>query len=64
MTALVNVIVIAGMLVAVPFGLRIAGDPGARWSASWWPVAAIPGAVCLWLPRGTVAVALAAVYAA
>jgi hypothetical protein len=63
-TGLVNVIVIAGMLVAIPFGLRLAGDRGARWSATWWPVAAIPGAVCLWLPRGTVAVVLAALYAA
>ncbi|MFJ6934535.1 YndJ family protein [Streptomyces sp. NPDC101132] len=69
MELLVDPVVALGMLAVVPAGLRLAGPAGPRGTgvltvaARWWPVAALPGAVSLWLPRGTPATALAAVYA-
>jgi hypothetical protein len=64
MTVLVNLIVMVGMFLIVPLGLRLVdGPPGAR-AARAWPVLAVPGAASLWLPRGDMAVTLASVYAA
>ncbi|MCX5403212.1 YndJ family protein [Streptomyces sp. NBC_00335] len=64
MTVLVNLIVTLGMLYVVPAGLRLI-DPGRFGrTARLWPLFAAPGAVCLWLPRGAPATALAALYAA
>ncbi|MER5864972.1 YndJ family protein [Kitasatospora sp. NPDC002040] len=64
MTALVDLIVMLGMLAVVPMGLGLLGGPGSRALARLWPLAALPGALALWLPRGTTATALASVYAA
>lgn len=63
MTVLVNLIVALGMFYAVPVGLRLIDPAGLRHAARLWPLAAVPGALCLWLPRGTAATALAALYA-
>ncbi|WP_028814387.1 YndJ family protein [Streptomyces flavidovirens] len=64
MSVLVNLIVMLGMLVVVPMGLRLVGSPGLSRIRRAWPLLAAPGAVALWLPRGPIATALAAVYAA
>ncbi|MFD7094228.1 YndJ family protein [Streptomyces xanthophaeus] len=64
MTVLVNLIVTLGMLFVLPAGLRLIDPVGLRRAARLWPLLAAPGAVCLWLPRGALAVALAALYAA
>ncbi|GGS10098.1 hypothetical protein Snoj_15660 [Streptomyces nojiriensis] len=64
MTALVNVIVTLGMLYVVPAGLRLIDPARLLRTARLWPLAAAPGALCLWLPRGLPATALAALYAA
>ncbi|WP_371495927.1 YndJ family protein [Kitasatospora sp. NBC_00374] len=62
MTVLVNLIVLLGMVAVLPLGLRLTYGRGSR-TARWWPVAALPGAVALWLPRGPTAAAAAGVYA-
>ncbi|WP_327303090.1 YndJ family protein [Streptomyces sp. NBC_01298] len=64
MTVLVNLIVTLGMLYVVPAGLRLIDPVRFARTARLWPLFAAPGAVCLWLPRGAPATALAAVYAA
>ncbi|MFD5430196.1 YndJ family protein [Streptomyces sp. NPDC127084] len=63
MTALVNAIVMLGMLLIIPMGLRLIDDPVPQRLARLWPWLSIPGAVALWLPRGTLSTALASVYA-
>lgn len=63
MTVLVNLIVTLGMLYVVPTGLRLIDPTGFRRTARLWPLVAAPGALCLWLPRGAPATALAALYA-
>lgn len=63
MPVLVNLIVMLGMLVIVPAGLRLAGAPDLDRMRHLWPVFAVPGAVALWLPRGPAATALALGYA-
>ncbi|MFI1395734.1 YndJ family protein [Streptomyces sp. NPDC020681] len=63
MSVLVNLIVMLGMLVIVPAGLRLIEPEGLAPVRRSWPLFAIPGAVALWLPRGTAAVALAGIYA-
>ncbi|MFI5773574.1 YndJ family protein [Streptomyces sp. NPDC051658] len=63
MSVLVGPIVILGMLVVVPVGLRLAGAPELDRIRRLWPLFAVPGAVALWLPRGGPATALAACYA-
>ncbi|MFD1933466.1 YndJ family protein [Nonomuraea mangrovi] len=57
MTPLVGVIVTLGMLVVIPLGLRLL-------DVRPWPflAGAVAGAPSLWLPRGPLAVALAAAY--
>ncbi|MFE5534648.1 YndJ family protein [Streptomyces sp. NPDC056492] len=64
MTVLVHLIVTLGMLYVIPAGLRLIDPAGLRGTARVWPLFAVPGALCLWLPRGPVAAALAALYAA
>ncbi|MFJ7269227.1 YndJ family protein [Streptomyces sp. NPDC099050] len=64
MTVLVNLIVALGRLHVVPAGLRLIDPVRFGRTARLWPLFAAPGAVCLWLPRGAPATALAAVYAA
>ncbi|MFF9508456.1 YndJ family protein [Streptomyces sp. NPDC014724] len=63
MSVLVDLIVMLGMLVVVPTGLRLAGAPELDRMRRLWPLFAVPGAVALWLPRGAPATALAACYA-
>ncbi|MFI1223702.1 MULTISPECIES: YndJ family protein [unclassified Streptomyces] len=63
MSALVNTIVMLGMLVIVPAGLRLAEQEGLDRIRRLWPLFAVPGAVALWLPRGATATALACCYA-
>lgn len=62
--ALVTALVVLGMVVVLPLGLRLLGAPtvpGARSAA--WPAAGLCGAVSLVLPHGPAAVASAAVFA-
>ncbi|MFJ1615982.1 YndJ family protein [Streptomyces sp. NPDC088249] len=63
MSVLVGLIVMLGMLVVVPAGLRLAGAPELDRIRRLWPLFAVPGAVTLWLPRGGPATALAVCYA-
>ncbi|QIP83355.1 YndJ family transporter [Streptomyces sp. Tu 2975] len=63
MFVLVNLIVMLGMLVIVPAGLRLVDPVRLAPVRRMWPLFAVPGAVALWLPRGPVATALAVVYA-
>ncbi|MFE5239426.1 MULTISPECIES: YndJ family protein [unclassified Streptomyces] len=63
MSVLVGLIVMLGMLVIVPMGLRLVGDPLLDPVRRLWPLFAVPGAVSLWLPRGDAATALALCYA-
>ncbi|GGU57835.1 YndJ family protein [Streptomyces lavendofoliae] len=63
MSVLVGLIVTLGMLVIVPAGLRLMDAPDLTAVRRLWPFFAVPGAVCLWLPRGATATALAGCYA-
>ena len=63
MSALVNAIVMLGMLVVVPAGLRLTGQQDLNRIRRLWLLFAVPGAVALWLPRGPAATALACCYA-
>ncbi|WP_336320073.1 YndJ family protein [Streptomyces lavendofoliae] len=63
MSVLVGLIVTLGMLVIVPAGLRLMDAPDLAAVRRLWPVFAVPGAVCLWLPRGATATVLAGCYA-
>ncbi|MEV5204077.1 YndJ family protein [Streptomyces sp. NPDC053720] len=63
MSVLVNSIVMLGMLVVVPAGLRLTGAAELDRIRRLWPLFAVPGVVSLWLPRGTAATALALCYA-
>lgn len=63
MTAVVDVVVALGMLVVVPLGLRLLPVAGGRRLARLYPAFAVPGAVCVWLPRGALSTTLACWYA-
>ncbi|MFJ8749128.1 YndJ family protein [Streptomyces sp. NPDC102441] len=63
MSVLVGLIVMLGMLVIVPLGLGLVGDPALDGIRRLWPLFGVPGAVSLWLPRGAAATALALCYA-
>lgn len=63
MSALVNAIVMLGMLVVVPTGLRLTELRELDRIRRLWPLFAVPGTVALWLPRGTTATVLACCYA-
>jgi hypothetical protein len=56
-----NLILICGMVVVVPLGLRLV-DGVPRWLPPIWVAAAGPGAVALWLERGALAASLALPY--
>lgn len=60
MIVIVHAVVSLGMLVILPLGLHLvsSGTTLRRW---WW-VAAVPGVLALWLPRGPVSIALASIY--
>ncbi len=62
-SVLVNVIVMLGMLVVVPAGLRLTELRELDRIRRLWPLFAVPGAITLWLPRGGPATALACCYA-
>lgn len=62
-SVLVNVIVMLGMLVVVPAGLRLTELRELDRIRRLWPLFAVPGAIALWLPRGAPATALACCYA-
>ncbi|MEV6164783.1 YndJ family protein [Streptomyces sp. NPDC052052] len=62
MSVLVDLIVMLGMLVVVPLGLRLTGAPDLDRVRRLWPLFAVPGAAALWLPRGTPDIALATCY--
>ncbi|MFE1377525.1 YndJ family protein [Streptomyces sp. NPDC058740] len=66
MSVLVGLIVMLGMLVIVPIGLRLVDGPQPptlRLLRRAWPLLAAPGALALWLPRSPLAAALACCYA-
>lgn len=63
MNVLINMLVVIGMLLIVPIGLALLHDAAADLPRRLWPVGAACGAISLWLPRGTVATALATAYA-
>jgi hypothetical protein len=63
MSALVNAVVMLGMFVVVPVGLRLTGLRELDRIRRLWPLFAVPGAVSLWLPRSTTATVLACCYA-
>lgn len=63
LSVLVGLIVMLGMLVIVPLGLGLVGDPALDRVRRLWPLFAVPGAVSLWLPRGGAATTLALCYA-
>lgn len=66
MSVLVGLIVMLGMLVIVPVGLRLVDGPRPatlRLLHRAWPLLAAPGALALWLPRSPLAAALAGCYA-
>ncbi|MEU9984334.1 YndJ family protein [Streptomyces sp. NPDC050856] len=63
MSVLVGLVVMLGMLVIVPAGLRLMDTAELVRTARLWPLFAVPGAMSLWLPRGAVATALAGWYA-
>jgi hypothetical protein len=60
MLVVVNLVVITGMLVVIPLGLRLLDLPRI---ARWWPCAALPAAAACWLPRGLPALLLSLPYA-
>ncbi|MEV7405709.1 YndJ family protein [Streptomyces sp. NPDC091267] len=62
MSVLVGLVVMLGMLVIVPAGLRLADVPELDRIRRLWLVFAGPGAVSLWLPRGQGATVLALCY--
>ncbi|MGX6603346.1 YndJ family protein [Micromonosporaceae bacterium Da 78-11] len=63
MRVLVNLLVMVGMLVVVPAGLRLLADPAADLARRCWPYGAVAGTISLWLPRAWPATVLATIYA-
>jgi hypothetical protein len=63
--AVVTALVVLGLVVVLPLGLRLLGAPPVPAPRSVaWPLAGLAGAVSLVLPRGPVAAVLAAAFAA
>ncbi|WP_380284379.1 YndJ family protein [Kitasatospora purpeofusca] len=60
---LVDLLVLLGMGAVVPLGLALIDEPGLARVRRLWPLAAVPGALSLWLPRGPLATGSAACYA-
>src|SRR5579884_3668511 len=57
----VKLMIMLGMTVVVPTGLRLLDCP--QWTRLPWLAGVVPAAVALWLPRGPVAAGLAVPYA-
>ncbi|MFJ9776207.1 YndJ family protein [Kitasatospora sp. NPDC101157] len=51
------------MGAVLPLGLALIGEPGLARIRRLWPLAAVPGALSLWLPRGALATGSATLYA-
>lgn len=62
-TELVDLLVLLGMGAVVPLGLALVDEPGLARVRRFWPIAAVPGALSLWLPRGGLATGSAVLYA-
>lgn len=62
-TELVDLLVLLGMGAVIPLGLTLIDEPGLARVRRLWPLAAVPGALSLWLPRGGLATGCAALYA-
>ncbi|MFH9352093.1 YndJ family protein [Kitasatospora sp. NPDC017646] len=62
-TELVDLLVLLGMGAVLPLGLALIDEPGLARVRRLWPLAAVPGALSLWLPRGGLATGSAALYA-
>ncbi|MFJ6616849.1 YndJ family protein [Kitasatospora sp. NPDC091335] len=62
-TELVDLLILLGMGAVVPLGLALVGEPGLARVRRLWPLAAVPGALSLWLPRGGPAAGCALLYA-
>ncbi|MFF4817645.1 YndJ family protein [Kitasatospora sp. NPDC001309] len=62
-TELVDLLVLLGMGAVLPLGLALVDEPGLARIRRLWPLAAVPGALSLWLPRGGLATATAVLYA-
>ncbi|MFE4972521.1 YndJ family protein [Kitasatospora sp. NPDC056651] len=62
-TELVDLLVLLGMGAVVPLGLALIDEPGLTRIRRLWPLAAVPGALSLWLPVGGPAAGSAAPYA-
>ncbi|WP_327676015.1 YndJ family protein [Kitasatospora sp. NBC_00458] len=60
---LVDLLVLLGMGAVIPLGLTLIDEPGLIRLRRYWPLAAVPGALSLWLPRGGLATGSAALYA-
>ncbi|MEV6976354.1 YndJ family protein [Kitasatospora sp. NPDC093806] len=62
-TELVDLLVLLGMGAVIPLGLALIDEPGLARLRRLWPLAAVPGALSLWLPRGALATGSATLYA-
>ncbi|MFF7457995.1 YndJ family protein [Kitasatospora sp. NPDC008115] len=62
-TELVGLLVLLGMGAVIPLGLALIDEPGLARLRRLWPLAAVPGALSLWLPRGALATGSATLYA-
>ncbi|MFI6843064.1 YndJ family protein [Kitasatospora sp. NBC_00085] len=62
-TELVDLLVLLGMGAVIPLGLALIDEPGLARVRRLWPMAAVPGALSLWLPRGGLATGCAVLYA-
>ncbi|MGW2541336.1 YndJ family protein [Kitasatospora sp. NPDC001574] len=60
---LVDLLVLLGMGAVLPIGLALIDEPGLARLRRYWPLAAVPGALSLWLPRGGLATGSAVLYA-
>ncbi|MER7704540.1 YndJ family protein [Kitasatospora sp. NPDC097605] len=60
---LVDLLVLLGMGAVIPLGLALIDEPGLARLRRLWPLAAVPGALSLWLPRGPLATGSAVLYA-
>ncbi|MFE7559286.1 YndJ family protein [Kitasatospora sp. NPDC057500] len=62
-TELVSLLVLLGMGAVIPLGLALIDEPRLARLRRLWPLAAVPGALSLWLPRGALATGSATLYA-
>lgn len=64
MVLLVNLLATLGIAAVFPARLRRIDDPRVRALSRVWLLAAVPGAIAVWMPRGPDAVAMTGLYAA